>query len=49
LIHYVAELKDMIRFPEFRQKHGQIGSGPTEAECKTITQRVKGGRRWDRD
>jgi hypothetical protein len=50
LIHYVAERKEMIRYPEFRQKHWQIGSGPTEAECKTTTQRVKGrGRRWDRD
>ena len=26
----------------------QIGSGPTEAECKTTTHRTKGrGRRWD--
>jgi hypothetical protein len=49
-IHYVAERKDMIRYPEFRTKHWQIGSGPTEAECKTTTQRVKGrGRRWDRE
>jgi len=48
LMQYVAERRDMIRYPEFRAKHWQIGSGPTEAECKTTTHRVKGrGRRWD--
>ncbi len=48
LIQYMSERIDMIRYPEFREKHWQIGSGPTEAECKTTTQRVKGrGRRWD--
>jgi hypothetical protein len=36
----------MIRYPEFRARHWQIGLGPTEAECKTTTLRVKGrGRR----
>lgn len=50
LMQYVAERRDMIRYPEFRAKHWQIGSGPTEAECKTTTHRVKGrGRRWDSD
>lgn len=48
LLQYTAERHEMIRYPEFRQKHWQIGSGPTEAECKTTTHRVKGrGRRWD--
>lgn len=48
LLQYAAERHDMIRYPEFRQNHWQIGSGPTEAECKTTTHRVKGrGRRWD--
>jgi hypothetical protein len=48
LLQYVAERQGMIRYPEFREKHWQIGSGPTEAECKTATARVKGrGRRWD--
>lgn len=47
-MQYAAERYDMIRYPEFRRRHWQIGSGPTEAECKTTTQRVKGrGRRWD--
>jgi len=36
--------------PEFRAKSWQIGSGPTEAECKTTTRRVKGrGCRWNTD
>jgi len=48
LLQYVAQRQDMIRYPEFREKQWQIGSGPTEAACKTTTQRVKGrGRRWD--
>jgi hypothetical protein len=48
LLQYAAERHEIIRYPEFRQKHWQIGSGPTEAECKTTTHRVKGrGRRWD--
>ena len=48
LIQYVAERQAMIRYPEFRRRGWQIGSGPTEAECKTTTHRVKGrGRRWD--
>jgi len=41
LMHYVAERKPMIRYPEFRRRGWQIGSGPTESECKTTTQRVK--------
>lgn len=48
LLQYMGERRDMIRYPEFQRKHWQIGSGPTEAECKTTTHRVKGrGRRWD--
>ena len=48
LMQYVAERKAMIRYPEFRRRGWQIGSGPTESECKTTTQRVKGrGRRWN--
>ena len=40
----------MIRYPEFRAQGWQIGSGLTEAECKTTTHRVKGrGRRWNSD
>jgi len=48
LIQYAAERQDMIRYPQFREQGWQIGSGPTEAECKTTTHRVKGrGRRWN--
>lgn len=49
LLGYVAERQEMIRYPEFRRQGWQIGSGPTEAQCKSVTQRLKGrGRRWDR-
>lgn len=48
LIGYVSERRDMIRYPEFIAKDWQIGSGPTEATCKTLTARLKGsGMRWD--
>ena len=50
LVNYVSERRDMIRYPEFRAKGWQIGSGPTEATCKTLTARLKGsGKRWDAD
>jgi hypothetical protein len=49
LLNYIAERREMIRYPEFRERGWQIGSGPTEAQCKSGTQRLKGrGRRWDR-
>ena len=48
LLGYVSERQDMIRYPEFTSKGWQIGSGPTEATCKTLTARLKGsGKRWD--
>ncbi len=47
-MNYAACRQDMIRYPDFRNQGWQIGSGPTEAECKTTTSRIKGrGRRWD--
>lgn len=50
LLHYVSERRDMICYPEFHAKDWQIGSGPTEATCKTLTARLKGsGMRWDGD
>jgi len=49
LLGYVAERRETIRYPQFRERGWQIGSGPTEAQCKASTQRLKGrGRRWDR-
>jgi hypothetical protein len=50
LLHYVSERRDMICYPDFQAKEWQIGSGPTEATCKTLTARLKGsGMRWDGD
>ena len=50
LVGYVSDRRDMIRYPEFQAKGWQIGSGPTEATCKTLTARLKGsGMRWDAD
>ena len=46
-LHFGA--REMIRYPEFREHGWQIGSGPTESQCKLCTKRLKGyGRRWDR-
>jgi hypothetical protein len=48
LLGYVSERREMIRYPEFIEKSWQIGSGPTEATCKTLTARLKGsGMRWE--
>jgi hypothetical protein len=49
LLNFVSTRKDMIRYPAFRARGWQIGSGPTESQCKLCTKRLKGyGRRWDR-
>lgn len=48
LLNFVSERREMISYPEFRQRGWQIGSGPTEARCKTTTHRLKAsGCRWD--
>jgi hypothetical protein len=50
LLNYISDRREMIRYPEFQAKGWQIGSGPTEATCKTLTARLKGsGMRWDGD
>lgn len=50
LLNYVSERREMIQYPEFLAQGWQIGSGPTEATCKTLTARLKGsGMRWDGD
>jgi len=50
LLNYVSERRDMIAYPDFLANGWQIGSGPTEATCKTLTARLKGsGMRWDAD
>ena len=48
LQNYVAARVQMLDYPSFRAKGWDIGSGPTEAFCKTLTARLKGpGMRWD--
>lgn len=48
LLHYVAKRRETICYPEFLSRGWQIGSGPTEAMCKSTTARLKGsGMRWD--
>jgi hypothetical protein len=50
LIRYVTDRREMIRYPEFIRKGWQIGSGPTESQCRLVPDRVKGsGMRWDAD
>jgi hypothetical protein len=45
---YVGERVAMMDYPTCREKGWDIGSGPTEAQCKTMTARLKGsGMRWD--
>ena len=49
LSQYIAKRKDMLRYPQFVAAGYEIGSGPTEAFCKTLTSRLKGpGMRWDK-
>jgi hypothetical protein len=49
LVHFISQRREMICYPEFRRRGWQIGSGPTESQCKLCTKRLKGyGRRWDR-
>jgi hypothetical protein len=48
LRNYVGERTSMIRYVESRARGWDIGSGPTEALCKTMARRLKGpGMRWD--
>jgi len=48
LEQYVAKRCEMLDYPTFRARGFDLGSGPTEAFCKTLTARLKGsGMRWD--
>lgn len=49
LMHYVASRRNMLDYVRHQQQGWDIGSGPTESMCKTLTRRVKGGKRWDAD
>ena len=48
LEHYVAKRMEMTDYPRFIAAGFDIGSGPTEAKCKTVPSRLKGsGMRWN--
>ena len=48
LEQYVAKRVEMMDYPRFVASGFDIGSGPTEAKCKTIPSRLKGsGMRWN--
>lgn len=48
LERYIASRAGMVDYPRFIQQGFDIGSGPTEAFCKTLTRRLKGGgMKWD--
>jgi hypothetical protein len=50
LIGYFENNRHRIDYPSYRQKGWDIGSGPTEAGCKIIGERLKGsGMRWVED
>ena len=47
LIGYFENNRHRTDYPTYRQKGWDIGSGPTEAGCKLIGERLKGsGMRW---
>lgn len=48
LEQYVANHAEMMDYPRYLACGYEIGSGPTEALCKTLTARLKGGgKRWN--
>jgi hypothetical protein len=45
---YIARRTEMLDYPGYLAEGFQIGSGPTESQCKSLTHRLKGrGRRWN--
>lgn len=49
LREYIGKRVSMLDYPRFKAAGYEIGSGPTEAFCKTLTSRLKGpGMRWDK-
>ena len=47
-MHYAAQRREMIQYPQFLARGWQIGSGPMESQCRVVPDRVKGpGKRWD--
>jgi hypothetical protein len=50
LVGYFENNRHRTDYPSYRQKGWDIGSGPTEAGCKIIGERLKGsGMRWVED
>jgi hypothetical protein len=50
LSHYIEERREMLNYARALAEGWDIGSGPTEATCKTLTLRIKRpGMKWDRD
>jgi hypothetical protein len=48
LKQYVGQRVAMMDYPQFIAAGWDIGSGPTEAKCKTVPRRLKGsGMRWN--
>jgi hypothetical protein len=48
LEQYIAKRVEMMDYPRFIAQGFDIGSGPTEAKCKTVPSRLKGsGMRWN--
>ena len=48
LEQYVGKRVEMMDYPRFVEAGMDIGSGPTEAKCKTVPSRLKGsGMRWN--
>jgi len=46
---YIAHRTAMLEYPRYIAEGYQIGSGPTESQCKGLASRLKGrGRRWNR-
>jgi hypothetical protein len=50
LANYIEERREMLDYAHALDEGWDIGSGPTEATCKTLTLRIKRpGMKWDRD
>jgi len=50
LRNYIEERREMLDYARALDEGWDIGSGPTEATCKTLTLRIKRpGMKWDRD
>jgi len=47
LMRYLSQRQEKVNYPAFRAAGLDIGSGPTESMCKSLSRRMKGiGMRW---